>query len=235
MNRLTSNRSSGQTGSCRLWFPVSMLLSAAILTGCAGVHEGGVYVDKREAAGTYVQPASAEKPRAGKAENKSSKVAKASPGAEKTEGDAAFDRGITAYRAGNYAQALASFNTAVAHYPQRFSPRFNLVMALRASGREEAALTQARALEKDFPHRAELKNLIGLMEWQREHYQAAREAFEGAPVTENLPETHYNLGMLCEAYFADDACARQHYRQYLGLQQDDDKQVSAWLERLPPR
>lgn len=242
------------------WLPMLVLplvLLSSLLSGCSGMHEGGVYEDRRvmpaeearlaklarqskarramSSTGEQKKPAVMEPPSSGDQRFASSvDSTKRSEMDSPLDSDArkSFDEAITAYRAGNYAQALASFNTVARRYPEKFGPRFNALLALQHGGKSTEALRQARRLEKTFPRRAELRNLIALLVVENGDFEAAREALEGARVTENLPETHYNLGLLCENYFADSDCARKHYRQYLGLHKDNDKRVSAWLGTL---
>lgn len=148
-----------------------------------------------------------------------------------------FERALRELQAGEYAAGAARL-TALTRNPQAqasTAPYINLGIAYRKLGqleRAEESLNKARALNPEHPV---ANNEYGMLLRRLGRFQEARSAYEGvlAAYPEFLP-ARKNLGILCDLYLGDLACALEHYRIYHAALPGDEG-VALWIADLQAR
>jgi tetratricopeptide (TPR) repeat protein len=135
----------------------------------------------------------------------------------------------------NYAQAISVLNSVIEREQRLPAPYINIAIAYNKSGDVKAAeenLISALKLDIGQPV---ANNELGLLYRKQGRFNAARTAYENAlkDHPEYLPAIR-NLGVLCDLYIHDYACALQQYENYLDLR-PDDKTVVIWVADVKQR
>ncbi|MCW8933947.1 MAG: tetratricopeptide repeat protein [Gammaproteobacteria bacterium] len=75
-------------------------------------------------------------------------------------------------------------------------------------------------------------NQLGILLREKKDFSGARTNYEAAlAINENHVNAHLNLGILCDIYLQDKACAMQHFEAYLALNGDDEAVIN-WVVDL---
>jgi len=130
---------------------------------------------------------------------------------------------------GNYEQAVNLLNTLVERYPNLSAPHVNLAIAyVRGEKSEEAEVQLKKALEL-VPAHPVASNVYGMLLRQKGRFQEARQVYEASVnlFPEYLPAQR-NLGILCDIYMNDPACALEHYEAYSEAVPEDE-QIKIWI------
>jgi Tfp pilus assembly protein PilF len=147
----------------------------------------------------------------------------------------AFEQAVELLNRQDFGKAIDLLEPIVAQSPRVSAPYINLAMAYRSIGeteKAEAHLKTALTLVPDHPVAC---NVYGLLCRKNGRFAEAREYYEKAIV--RFPAyypAHRNLGILCDLYLNDPACALTHYELYSAAR-PEDQQVKLWIADLRNR
>ena len=146
-----------------------------------------------------------------------------------------FKSAIVLMQQDNNAQAVSVLKTVIEREKRLPAPYVNIAIAYNKLGDSKAAEENLiSALKLDIGHPV-ANNELGLLYRKAGKFKAARTAYENAikEHPEYLPAVR-NLGVLCDLYIHDYACALQQYEDYLELK-PDDKTVAIWVADVKQR
>jgi cellulose synthase operon protein C len=136
---------------------------------------------------------------------------------------------------GLYERGVAELEAVTQLQPELANPHVDLGLAYARTGRlAEAAASLERAVALSASHPIAHEELA-LVYRRLGRFADARAQYERALAL--YPEFHLanrNLGVLCDLYLRDYACALQHYEAYQALA-PDDAQVAIWIADLKAR
>jgi Flp pilus assembly protein TadD len=143
-----------------------------------------------------------------------------------------FDRAIALMEDGDYPGAVELLKQVVEKSPGVTAPHIDLAMACRRTGDLEQAETHLKAALELVAGHPVAGNEYGLLLRQSGRFAEARSVFEQTLTAfpEYLP-VHRNLGILCDLYLNDPACALEQYQLYSAAV-PEDKQVRMWIADL---
>lgn len=135
-----------------------------------------------------------------------------------------------------WSQAEASLRELLTERPDHPRVLARLGWVLQQVGDRDAAQARYReALELD-PGDAMTVNNLALMLMEEKRFPEAAELLrEGLGYSPDVPELHYNLGVVSELYLLDLESALRHYRRYRDLAENEDKAVAGWIADLERR
>lgn len=146
-----------------------------------------------------------------------------------------FTQALTHLQQQEYEEAIALLETLIAKEQRLAAPFVNLGIAYsRAGEAKKAEQNFIAALRLDVGH-AVANNELGLLYRKTGRLGAARVAYENALAQhpDYLP-ARKNLGILCEIYLHDLACALEQYQAYLEHNPDEET-ISRWALELKQR
>jgi tetratricopeptide (TPR) repeat protein len=116
------------------------------------------------------------------------------------------------------ASTAVSANLALTYYKQQ---RYDLA---------EKQINNALAVNEA---NAETQNIAGLIAVEMKKHQAAENYYKRAlALNPDFANAHYNIALLYDIYFQDIPNAYNHYKKYLSLVGDSDKETKEWVEQL---
>jgi Tfp pilus assembly protein PilF len=197
-------------------------MALSILAGCA---TGG----KVKAATVAVEPSMVTKP----------PVARLEDGREgftitevPTMDEAArreFDRAVAMLKNQDYGQAIDLLEKVIERSPGVTAPYIDIAIAYLRVGKPSLAEKHIKTALRLFPEHPVASNEYGLLCRKTGRFAEAREIYEKAIA--RFPEYYplrKNLGILCDLYLNDPACALEHYEIY-SKARPKDAQVTLWI------
>ncbi|MDT8395255.1 MAG: tetratricopeptide repeat protein [bacterium] len=146
-----------------------------------------------------------------------------------------FDRAVTLLKDEDYDRAIALLEKVIARSPGVTAPYIDLAIAYGRTGRLEQAEENLKAALELFPGHPVASNEYGLLYRQTGRFAEARAVYEKAIA--RFPDYYpvqRNLGILCDLYLGDPACALEHYEIYSEANPEAE-QVKLWVADLRAR
>lgn len=143
-----------------------------------------------------------------------------------------FNRGVNLLKDKKYEQAIELFQTVIDKSPGVTAPYINIALAYEGIDKLEKAEEYLKTALDLFPDHPVVCNEYGLLYRKTGRFTEAKAMYERALA--QFPEyypLHKNLGILCDLYLNDPACALKHYEIY-SKAKPDDKKVQIWISGL---
>ncbi|MFO7619889.1 MAG: tetratricopeptide repeat protein [Bacteroidales bacterium] len=143
-----------------------------------------------------------------------------------------FDRAVAMLKHKDYGQAIDLLQKVIEQSPGVTAPYINIAIAYQAIGKQEQAEENLKTALKLFPEHPVICNEYGLLYRKTGRFAEAKAIYE--TTLARFPgyyPAHRNLGILCDLYLNDPACALEHYEIYREAN-PEDKQVNLWISGL---
>ena len=146
-----------------------------------------------------------------------------------------FDQASAMIKEAKYDKAIELLEKVIAQSPEITAPRINLAIAYSRIKKPEQAEQQLEKALELIPGHPVASNEYGLLLRKAGRFAESRQIYEKslAVFPEYYP-IHKNLGILCDLYLKDSACAVEHYEIY-GNAMPKDQHVKLWLADLQTR
>lgn len=146
-----------------------------------------------------------------------------------------FDQAGAMIKDGKYDKAIELLEKIIAQSQEITAPRINIAIAYERINKPEQAEQHLKKALELIPGHPVASNEYGLLLRKAGRFAESRRIYEKslAAFPEYYP-IHKNLGILCDLYLKDAACAVQHYEIY-GKALPRDQQVNLWLADLQTR
>jgi Flp pilus assembly protein TadD len=151
------------------------------------------------------------------------------------ESRADFEQAIAMIKEANYEKAIALLKKVIARSPGMTAPHIDIAIAYNHMNKPEQAEQHLKKALELIPGHPVASNEYGLLLRKAGRFAESRAIYEKALAA--FPEyypIHKNLGILCDLYLKDTACALEHYEIY-SKAMPKDKQVDVWLADLHTR
>lgn len=146
-----------------------------------------------------------------------------------------FQRAVAMLNEGNDARAIELLEKVIQRAPSVTAPYIDLALAYERVDKPEKAEAQLKTALRLVPDHPLACNAYGLLCRKAGRFDEARTTYEKALVRfPNYYPVHRNLGILCDLYLNDTACAMEHYEIYSNAN-PDDKKVKMWIADLHNR
>ena len=146
-----------------------------------------------------------------------------------------FTRAVALLHEADFTKAIEILAKLIERSPGVTAPYINIAIAYRQTGNPELAEDHLKTALEMVPGHPAASNEYGLLLRKSGRFAEARAIFEEALL--RFPEyypVHRNLGILCDLYLNDLACAVEHYEAYSHAQ-PEDRQVEIWIADLRAR
>jgi Tfp pilus assembly protein PilF len=146
-----------------------------------------------------------------------------------------FDRAVAMLKDEGYDQAIVLLEKVIEKSPGVTAPYIDIAIAYQRTGRPEQAEENLKTALDLFPEHPVACNEYGLLYRRTGRFTEAREMYEKAIA--RFPDyypAHRNLGIVCDLYLNDPACALEHYEIYSEAR-PEDKRVKLWVADLRAR
>jgi Tfp pilus assembly protein PilF len=140
-----------------------------------------------------------------------------------------FDRAVAMLKNQDYGQAIDLLEKVIERSPGVTAPYIDIAIAYLRVGKPSLAEKHIKTALRLFPEHPVASNEYGLMCRKTGRFAEAREIYEKAIA--RFPEYYplrKNLGILCDLYLNDPACALEHYEIY-SKARPKDAQVTLWI------
>ncbi len=137
---------------------------------------------------------------------------------------------------GHYQDAIPLLQAVNTSKPKISEPYINLGLALRNSGQPDAALTALQTAITLDPKNPASHHQLGILYREMGTFDASLAAYKKAlKLDRTYALAHRNIGILYDLYLQLPNQALSHYKKYLKLTGEPDKQVSNWIIDLQHR
>jgi Flp pilus assembly protein TadD len=146
-----------------------------------------------------------------------------------------FDQASAMIKEAKYDKAVELLEKVIAQSPGMTAPRINIAIAYRRINKPEQAEQHLKKALELIPGHPVASNEYGLLLRKAGRFAEGRTIYEKSLAA--FPEyhpIHKNLGILCDLYLRDSACALEHYEIY-SKAMPKDEQVKLWLADLHTR
>jgi Tfp pilus assembly protein PilF len=146
-----------------------------------------------------------------------------------------FDRAVAMLNDREYGQAIELLEKVIEQSPGVTAPYIDIAIAYQHMGNLDQAEEHLKVALSLVPEHPVACNEYGLLYRKTGRFAEARAIYEKALLS--FPDyypVHRNLGILCDLYLNDTACALDHYEIYSEARPEDD-QVKAWIANLRAR
>ena len=146
-----------------------------------------------------------------------------------------FDRAVAMLKDQEYSRAIDLLEKVIERSPGVTAPYIDVAIAYQRIGKPEKAEEHLKTALKLFPEHPVACNEYGLLYRKTGRFAEARAIYEKA--IERFPDyypVHKNLGILCDLYLNDSACALEHYEIY-SKARPEDAQVPLWIADVRAR
>lgn len=146
-----------------------------------------------------------------------------------------FERAVAMLNDQDYGQAIDILEKVIEKSPGVTAPYIDIAIAYQHIGKSEKAEEHLKTALQLVPDHPVASNEYGLLCRQTGRFDEARGIYEKAITS--FPDyypVHRNLGILCDLYLNDLACALEHYEIYSEAR-PEDKQVKLWIADLRAR
>lgn len=146
-----------------------------------------------------------------------------------------FERAVAMMNEGDFAKAVELLEKVIERSPGVTAPFINIAIAYERIGKPEKAEENLKTALVMVPGHPVACNEYGLLLRKTGRFAEARTVYEKTLGTfpEYLP-AHKNLGILCDLYLNDPACAIEQYEIYSEAVPGDE-QVKIWIADLRVR
>ncbi|MFZ2157246.1 MAG: tetratricopeptide repeat protein [Bradyrhizobium sp.] len=146
-----------------------------------------------------------------------------------------FDRAVAMLKDQDDGQAIVLLEKVIKQSPGVTAPHIDIAIAYLRVGKPELAEEHIKKALVLFPEHPVASNEYGLLCRKTGRFAEARAIYEKAIA--RFPEyypLHRNLGILCDLYMNDPACAIEHYEIY-SKARPKDAQVTLWIADVRSR
>ncbi len=153
-----------------------------------------------------------------------------------SEASVAYQNGLTAMREGRDSEAMKALQAVADRYPMLAGPQVNLGL-LHQRGGDMVAAQKAfdRALTAG-PTSAAIYNQIALFYRDQGAFDRALQAYKGAlSIDAGYAPAQRNIAILYDLYLQQPKKALSHFKRYLTLLPEEDRQVVLWIAELEQR
>ncbi len=148
---------------------------------------------------------------------------------------AEFQRAVALLNDGKDGEAIALLKRVIDRSPGFSAPHVDIALAYLRTGAPKPAEEHLKAALALVPGHPVASNEYGLLLRKAGRFNEARGVYEKAisRFPDYLP-ARKNLGILCDLYLNDPACALEHFERYGKLMPQDEK-VRLWIDELRMR
>jgi Tfp pilus assembly protein PilF len=146
-----------------------------------------------------------------------------------------FNHAVAMLKDQKYDKAIDLLKKIIEQSPGVTAPYIDIAIAYQHIHKLEQAEKYLKTALELFPDHPVICNEYGLLYRRTGRFAEARAIYEKAIA--RFPDyfpLHRNLGILCDLYLNDPACALKHYEIY-GKAKPENKQVKAWIADLHVR